>query len=95
MKPEQIRELLRRRPFQPFRVRLKDGQFHDIRYPNLHLVGESVFMIGIPAPDDPDPQFYDTMVWVMLKLIDGIERLPEPAPSLVHLVWVDMAAPAL
>ena len=83
MQPERLRELLRQRPFRPFRVRLKDGQSHDIRYPDLHLVGESVFIIGIPAPGDLNPRFYDRQVWVPLSLIDGIDSLPEPAAPVV------------
>ncbi len=79
MTPEQLRQHLYRKPFQPFRVRLHDGRSYDIRHPNLGLVGESVFIVGIPAPDDPNPVYYDRTVWVQLAQIDGIEPLPEPA----------------
>jgi hypothetical protein len=84
MKPEQLRERLYQEPFTPFRVRLKDGRHYDIHYPRLNLVGESVFIIGIPAPDDPHPRFYDHTEWVRLSLIDGLDSLPEstaPAAS--------------
>jgi hypothetical protein len=84
MKPEQLRERLYHEPFTPFRVRLKDGRHYDILQPDLHLVGESVFIIGIPAPDDPNPRFYDRTEWVRLNLIDSLESLPEssaPATS--------------
>jgi len=43
----------------------------------LHLVGESVFIIGIPASDDPNPRFYDRTEWVRLNLIDSLDNLPE------------------
>ena len=76
MRPEELRQLLAREPFQPFRVRLKDGRSFDILHPNLGLVGESVFIIGIPAPDDPKPIYGDRSEWVRLHLIDGIELLP-------------------
>ena len=81
MSPAQLREHLWREPFRPFRVRLKDGRCYEIRYPKLNLVGESVFIIGLPAPDDPSPRFYDRQVWVPLNVIDGIDLLPEPTPA--------------
>jgi hypothetical protein len=81
MTPEKLRQHLYHEPFQPFRVRLKDGRSYDIRYPKLNLVGESVFIIGIPEANDPSPRFYDHTVWVPLKLIDGIDALPDSVPS--------------
>jgi hypothetical protein len=84
MKPEQLRERLYNKPFTPFRVRLKDGRHFDILHPRLNLVGESVFIIGIPAPDDPNPGYSDHTEWVRLSLIDSLESLPEstaPAAS--------------
>ena len=42
-----------------------------------------VFIIGIPAPDDPNPRFYDLQVWVPLSLIDRIDLLPETAAPVV------------
>jgi hypothetical protein len=77
MQADQLRQRLYQEPFQPFRVRLKDGRHYDITYPYMHLVGESVFIIGIAAPDNPDPRFYDYTEWVNLSLIDGLENLPE------------------
>jgi hypothetical protein len=79
MTSEQLRQHLYRQPFEPFRVRLSDGRSYDIRYRDLNLVGESVFIIGIPEAGDPDPQFFDHTIWVPLKLIDGIDPLPNLA----------------
>ena len=83
MTSEELRQRLYREPFQPFRVKLKDGRSFDIHYPKLNLVGESVFIIGLPAPDDPNPRFYDRQVWVPLKQIDEIDLLPGPATPAV------------
>jgi hypothetical protein len=79
MTPEQVRQYAHREPFQPFRIRLHDGRAYDIRHPNLGLVGESVLVVGIPAPNDPNPVYYDRTVWLPLAQIDGIEPLAEPA----------------
>jgi hypothetical protein len=81
MRPEELRQYVTREPFQPFRVHLKDGRSFDITHPNLGLVGESVFIIGIPAPDEPNSIYGDRTEWVRLHLIDRIELLPRPAPA--------------
>ncbi len=83
MKQEELRELLKRRPFQPFRVHLTDGRSYEIRYPEINLLGQTFIDIGIPVPNDPDP-FCDHTVIVPLSLIRHIELLPEesiPQPS--------------
>ena len=72
MRPEDIREFLQRRPFQPIRMTLTDGQTYDIRHPELAMVGRSTVAIGVPAPNDPSP-VYDRLVTVSLLHIMQVE----------------------
>ena len=72
MRPEDIREFLQRRPFQPFRITLTDGRSYEIRHPELAMVGRSVLIIGWPAPGDSSPIF-DRFVWVSLLHIMQVE----------------------
>ena len=58
MRPEDIRDFVQRRPFQPFRMTLTDGRSYEIRHPELAMVGRSTVAIGLPAADDPRP-IYD------------------------------------
>jgi hypothetical protein len=82
MKAEELRALVCRKPFQPFRIRLKDGQSFDIPDPNCALVGESVVIVGVRAVDDPTGLIPDRSVWVWLSQIDGLELLQEsPVPT--------------
>ena len=75
---EELKQLLRQRPFRPFRVLLTDGRAFDIHYPEINLVGETFFVIGIPEPNVPDP-FGDG--WVMVEMTD-IQRIePGLSPS--------------
>jgi hypothetical protein len=69
---EELRQLMRQRPFQPFRVHLKDGRFFDIRYPEMHLLRQGYFDIGIPAPNDR-PSIADYWESVPLEEIDRVE----------------------
>ena len=75
---EELKQLLRQRPFRPFRVHLSDGRAFEIHYPEINLVGETFFIIGIPEANVPDP-FADD--WVMVEMTD-IQRIePGLSPS--------------
>jgi hypothetical protein len=76
---EEIRELLRKRPFQPFRVHLNDGRSFKIEYPELNIVRKTFIAIGVPTPNDPDPAA-EHVYHFDLKSIASIELLSEPSP---------------
>ena len=80
MDREKLRELLRRRPFQPFRVCLSNGQTHDVLIPNMHILGQKYIHIGFPEPNVPEP-YCDHSVIVMLADIARVEMLPAAAGS--------------
>ena len=43
--PEELRDRLSERPFQPFRVALSDGSLHDVPHPEFAWVfGQSLFV---------------------------------------------------
>ncbi len=54
MRPDDILELTRARPFEPFRVHLSDGVSYEIRHPDMAIVQCSKVIIGVPGPDGPD-----------------------------------------
>ncbi|MGD0897774.1 MAG: hypothetical protein ABR915_08040 [Thermoguttaceae bacterium] len=74
MRPEDIRQFLQRRPFQPFRMTLTDGRTYEVRHPELAMAGRSTVAIGIPAPDEAEP-VYDRLVTVSLLHVMQIEPL--------------------
>lgn len=51
MRPEDILKLLRKRPFDPFRIHLSDGSAFDVRHPELAIVERSTVVIGVPGPE--------------------------------------------
>jgi hypothetical protein len=71
---DELLRLLRKRPFEPFRVHLTDGRVFDIRYPEMNLVGMTFFDIGVPEQGVEDP-FADYAVNVPLDRISRIEPL--------------------
>lgn len=49
MRPDEVRDYLKQRPFQPFRIHLSSGAFFDIRQPELVAVSPSALSIGLPV----------------------------------------------
>ena len=81
MRPEDIREFLQRRPFQPFRLTLTDGRTYEVRHPELAMVGRSTVIVGLPAPGEVEPVF-DRAVTVSLLHIMQMQPVESPgSPS--------------
>jgi hypothetical protein len=72
MRPEDIREFLQKKPFQPFRLTLTDGRTYEVPHPEMAMVGRSAVAIGLPAPNDPS-LIYDRLVTVSLLHIMQVE----------------------
>ncbi len=51
MNAETLRELLHRKPFEPFEVRLSSGEIHQIRHPEFAFLLKSNMVIGYPDSD--------------------------------------------
>ncbi len=54
MRPEDILEILRSTPFEPFRVYLTDGAVYEIRHPDMAIVQRSKVIVAVPGPAEPD-----------------------------------------
>lgn len=52
MRPEELKQLLRRQPFVPLRFYITDGRTYDIRHPDQVLVLKGAVDIGV----NPDPR---------------------------------------
>ena len=80
---EQARHYLWREPFQPVRIRLKDGRTFDIPYSDWTLAAEAILIVGLPPADDPSSRYSDRTIWVQWADVDSIELLSEPAARAV------------
>lgn len=54
MRPDDLLELLRATPFEPFRIHLSDGASFDVRHPDMAIVLRSKVTVAVPGPDGPD-----------------------------------------
>ena len=51
MNPEAIKRLLTRTPFVPFRVYTSDGNYLDIKHPEMALLSRGLLFVGRPVAD--------------------------------------------
>jgi hypothetical protein len=80
---EEAREYLWRKPFQPVRIRLKDGRSFAIPRRGWTLAAEAILIIGLPPDDEPGSRLPDRGIWVQWANVDSIEPLSEPAAPVV------------
>ena len=51
MNAETLREMIQRRPFEPFCLRLSNGETHEVRHPECLLVLKTKVILGYPEDD--------------------------------------------
>jgi len=51
MNAETVREMLSRRPFEPFEVVMSSGERHLVKHPECHMILPSKAVIGDPVTD--------------------------------------------
>lgn len=76
MRPEDLIEWNRAKPFVPFRIRLKNGQAFEIRHPKMLKVGRSTMHIFSYLGDPDGP--HDRVDMIGLILIESIEPIDTP-----------------
>jgi hypothetical protein len=55
MTVQTFRELLTRRPFQPFRLVMSSGSTYDVRHPEMAFLTKSDLLVGIEETDEGVP----------------------------------------
>lgn len=75
MRPEDLLELVRKRPFEPFRIHVTDGKAYDIRHPDGIIVLRSRAVVGAGR----DNGLPDHLEHLALVHVTRIEELPPEA----------------
>lgn len=80
MQQTEMVERIYQRPFQPFRLHMKDGRTYELRTPELVRVLETKILIFFPDKYKPPPAFdhYETAA---LQEIILVEPIALPAAS--------------
>jgi len=51
MNPDTIRDFLRRQPFEPFAIRMSNGEVHEVRHPECAIVMKTKVILRYPEED--------------------------------------------
>ncbi len=73
MNAETVREFLRREPFEPFVIRMSNGESHEVRHPECALLTATRVVVGYPIED--------RIVYCALIHINAIEALQPTKPG--------------
>lgn len=46
MSPEDVQSVVRKRPFEPFRLHMSNGMFVDVRHPEMILVADEAMVVA-------------------------------------------------
>lgn len=76
MSPADIRNLVARRPFTPFRIITSDDTVYEVRHPELVMIGLSSVIIGYPSKEEP--YAYSRWDVVSMRHIIRLEPAEEP-----------------
>jgi len=77
MHPNDLRDLLQRQPFRPFRLMLTNQTTYEIRHPELAVVTRTLVRLGYPATNTPLPAA-ERIIGIALLHIVQYELLPAP-----------------
>ena len=77
MSADDMKRLLERSPFVPFRIHLSNGSAVDVRHPDFVWLFKSRLEVAVPSPDDA--KIMDYAEHVSLLHIARVEELPVAA----------------
>jgi hypothetical protein len=67
---DRILELLKQRPFQPFRIHLSNGNTYVVRHPEQVMMGPAQMVVGIAAHDAPNYEVADFAIVSLLHVTE-------------------------
>jgi hypothetical protein len=73
-------QVLRKRPFEPFRLVLTNGQSYEVHHPDMALVTRGAVHVAVPSPASPnDPA--NEVVFLSLFHVMKVEFLSASTPT--------------
>lgn len=77
MTVQTFRDLLTKRPFQPFRLVMSSGETYEVRHPEMAFVTRTDILVGVDIADDGIPAEFKIC---SLLHVTAIEPLNPPRP---------------
>jgi len=79
MRPEELLEIIKQRPFQPYRFTFTGGDTYDLTHPEMMIVARSYVTFGRPSAEDE--RIADTVFYMSLLHIVKVEPLSKQSKS--------------
>jgi hypothetical protein len=70
---QDFRDLLKERPFRPFRVVMSSGQAYEVRHPEMAFVTRSDLIVGIDIEEDDVPSRFKICSLLHVTAIEPLE----------------------
>lgn len=67
-----LKDMLARRPFEPFRIRLSSGDTYEVRHPEMALLLRHGLYVALP---DEQGELPDRAVWCSLLHVTAVEPI--------------------
>jgi len=77
MRPEDLLELIRRRPFRPFRIHARDGSRYEVRHPDQIIILRSRAVIGVGS-DNGLPERVEHLALVHVVRLEELPPVGGP-----------------
>jgi hypothetical protein len=78
MSQHDLLEMVRQRPFHPFRIHVSDGTVYEIRHPEMMVVGRSKALVFFPPEGLPLPALdrYEAVALLHITRLEPVEISP-------------------
>ncbi|NOY41747.1 MAG: hypothetical protein GXP26_07925 [Planctomycetes bacterium] len=73
MTVQNFRNLLKERPFKPFRLIMSSGQSYEVRHPEMALITKSDILVGVDIEDDGVPVEFRICSMLHVTAVEPIE----------------------
>ncbi len=73
MTVQTFRNLLKERPFKPFRLVMSSGQTYEVRHPEMAMLTKSDILVGIDIEDDGVPAEFKICSMLHVTAVEPIE----------------------
>ncbi len=82
MTVQTFRELLTRRPFQPFRLVMSSGREYEVRHPEMALLTRTDLLVGIDETDEGVPAGFKICSLLHVTAVEPANASPaDPKPT--------------
>jgi hypothetical protein len=81
MHRDDLRNLLRQRPFLPFRLYVTDGTNYEIRHPESAIISRTLLQLSAPAPSTMQAIIERQFGIALIHIMRYEQDVPLPPPS--------------